>query len=530
MIHLLSQIPQRIAKTAPHKTAFRFEQQELTYQQLSEQANGLAHQLIAHGLQPGDRVALCLPKSLLMPVAVYGSLIAGGIYVPIDPQSPIERLVRIIEDADIHYLIVGNNQNNMVSALCTRLPRQVKLVVGPAEVAQLPATISKLVASDITQKTTPPILNLVEDDPAYMLYTSGSTGHPKGILHSHRSGLAYAKLAAHSYKVEASDRLGNFAPLHFDQSTFEFLAGPLVGATTVLIPPAFGIAVASLAELIEDEALTIWYSVPSVLVQMMAAGVLEEKQLGSLRWILFGGEVFPTNFLKKIQDFFPNAHLSNVYGPTEVNQCTIFNVSPNQQIPEPLPIGLAWDNTQLLIVDADDNPVARGQQGELLVRSPTMMLGYWQNPELNEKAFVLKQGHANEEIRYYRTGDLVVENTLGQLEILGRMDRQIKTRGFRVELDEVEQLLTTCPSTLEAAVFSVTTDAGVHIEAAVTVQNPSSDSRTTNPRTFLKFLKPYLPQYALPQTIHIVNELPRTRTGKIDRRALSMATQKSITQ
>jgi amino acid adenylation domain-containing protein len=350
------------------------------------------------------------------------------------------------------------------------------------------------------------------------MYTSGSTGDPKGIMHTHDSGLSYARMAAHTYGVRHTDRLSNHSPLHFDMSTFDYFSGPLAGATTVIIPEAYTKLPASLSRLIEAERLTIWYSVPFALIQLLVRGVLHERDLGALRWVLFGGEPFPPKHLAALMARLPGARFSNVYGPAEVNQCTFYHVPPMPEgSDEPIPIGQVWPNARGLVVDDADQPVADGEAGELLVQTPTMMRGYWGREDLNARAFYRRSPFAGYEEVFYRTGDLVQRQPDGELRFLGRKDRQIKTRGYRVELDEVEAVLLAHPAVEEAAVFPVPDGEGSQrIEAAVILRNGS----VVPAAELIRHGKEHLPWYALPLKIEPVAAFPRTTSGKIDRRAL----------
>jgi acyl-coenzyme A synthetase/AMP-(fatty) acid ligase len=246
--------------------------------------------------------------------------------------------------------------------------------------------------------------------------------------------------------------------------------------------------------------------------------VLEERDLGSLRWAKFGGEPFPPKHLRALQRLMPNARFSNVYGPAEVNQCTVYHVPTLADDEDaPLPIGTIWPNAEGLVVDADDAPVAAGESGELLVRTPTMMQGYWNRPDLNTRAFYHRPGAGGTTDRFYRTGDVVQERPDGLLDFLGRIDRQVKTRGYRVELDEVEAALLTHEAVAETAVFPVPDTSGTQrIEAAVI---PSEGTAVTEAE-LRRHLAPRLPAYAHPVTIAVVDTLPRTSNGKIDRLAL----------
>ena len=516
MASLLHHIVDRSAERVPENAAFRFDGVSLSYTDLVQRANGLAASLRSYGVQIGDRIGLLLPKSLEMPVAVFACLKAGAVVVPLDAQSPPGRLSAMIADADIRCLIASTQQMPLISKLVNGQSADIHLVIGPERCGEI--RCNTLAWRELPAVEESPPIELEEGSPAYMLFTSGSTGQPKGILHSHRSALAYAELSADMYGVTSADRLGNFAPLHFDQSTFEFYTGPLRGATTVLIPQAYGIALASLANLIEDEKLTFWYSVPSVLIRLLQSDSLNGKDLGHIRWALFGGEVFPPQQLRKLMTLMPGAQFSNVYGPTEVNQCTCFNIRGDQLVDEALPIGKVWQHTEALIFDAAGHHVAVGDVGELLISSPTMMIGYWQRPDLNEQAIFFRSNKDGSEDRFYRTGDLVRQRPDGNLEFVGRKDRQIKTRGHRVELDEVEAVLCLLDGVEEAATVMVTDEQQMLLfDAVVRLGSRSELSR----RDIAAHVSRHLPSYARPRSISILSEFPHTRTGKVDRNAIA---------
>ncbi len=197
-------------------------------------------------------------------------------------------------------------------------------------------------------------------------------------MHSHSSGLSYALMAAELYGLGPDDRLSNFPPLHFDQSIFDYFSGVAAGASTVVIPEAYTKLPASLSELIERERLTLWYSVPHALIQLLLHGVLASRDLGSLRWVLYGGEPFPPKYLSRLMKVWPQARFCNVYGPAEVNQCT-FHTLVDEALEDfqSVPIGRACPNVELLVVHREGRVAGCGESGELLVRSPTMMRGYF---------------------------------------------------------------------------------------------------------------------------------------------------------
>ena len=223
-------------------------------------------------------------------------------------------------------------------------------------------------------------------DLAYILYTSGSTGDPKGIMHTHRSGLAFAQWAAATYDLRAEDRLSNHAPLHFDLSTFDLFAGALAGATTVIIPEAITKFPASVAKLMADERISVWYSVPFALIQLLQRGNLAARDLSALRWVLFAGEVFPTKHLRSLLAALPGPRYSNLFGPTETNVCTYYHVDVlAEDSDETIPIGIVCENAHGLVVDAEGQPLAGwpgGRAGDPRADRDARLLG----PARDERA------------------------------------------------------------------------------------------------------------------------------------------------
>ncbi len=517
MAFLLSHTIDQSAERFPDQDAFRFSGQRLTYAELVKRANSLARTLIEQGVKRRDRVGIYMHKCLEMPVAVYGIMKAGAAYVPLDPSAPIARLSSLIRDCGIRHLVTQASKRNALDhILAAGTDPECFIGLHPQDHGPI-----RCIPWDEVWHTpgeTAPDMGSMEQDLAYIIYTSGSTGTPKGIMHTHHSGLSYATLSVQTYAVHHEDRLSNHSPLHFDMSTFDFFSGPLAGATTVIIPEEYTKLPASLSKLMDDEKLTIWYSVPFALIQLLLRGVLHTRDLRSLRWVLFGGEPFPPKHLRALMHLLPQARFSNVYGPAEVNQCTYYHVPRlPDDADESVPIGQVWTNTEGLVVDEDDQQVVPGAVGELLIRSPTMMRGYWNRPDLNAGAFYRRAVDANYEDVFYRTGDLVQLQDDGNYKFLGRKDRQIKTRGYRVELDEIEAVLLSHAKVEETAVFPVTDGEGSNrIEAAVILKREAVSTASDVER----HVRARLPWYAVPGKIAIVDAFPRTSTGKIDRSTL----------
>ncbi len=522
MATLLHHIIDEAAARSPDHEAFRCNGKHVSYETLVRRTNRLARVLIENGVRPGDRVGIYLRKSLETAVAVYGILKSGAAYVPLDPGLPPARLAAILADCGIRHLVSHDALRPQIHALAERLGEgsQLQCLVGPDSTENHGwKTVSW---KDVeTAPPESPSVRRMASDMAYLMYTSGSTGRPKGIVHTHASGLRYAQCAADVYDLRSTDRLSGFPPLHFDQSTFDYFSGPIAGATTVIIAEAYMMLPASLSKHMQDERLSIWYSVPYALMQLLQRGALDDRDLRALRWVLFGGEAFPIKHLRALMQQWPHARFSNVYGPAEVNQCTFYHLpGPPDDDAAAIPIGALWSDAEGLVLDEQDQALPAGEVGELVVRSPTMMQGYWNHPDLNARAFY-HEPSCDLTRPFYRTGDLVRRDENDLYWFLGRKDRQVKTRGYRVELDEVEAALVKHASVAEAAVYTLLDRTETaQIYASVLLQK---DVELTA-QALLDFAALHLPAYARPLKIEFVDDFPRTSSGKIDHRALQHAT------
>lgn len=512
MLFLLPQAVDNAAEKVPEHLAFRFSGQSLTYGELARRSNGMARLLLEQGVKRGDRVGIFMNKNLHSPVAMYGIMKAGAAYVPLDPFAPTSRIGFVISDCGIRHIVTSDLKLEQSQLL--QEERGIECLIGVdgnyGGLRRIPWDVVSVASTD-----TPPSVELTEQDLAYILYTSGSTGTPKGIMHTHRSGLSFAMWAAENYGLTCEDRISSHAPLHFDLSTFDFFAAAIAGATTIAIPEGITKLPASMSKLIQDEQITIWYSVPFALIQLLERGGLQGRDMSSLRWVLFAGEVFPAKHLRNLQIALPHLQLSNLYGPTETNVCTSYNVpSLMEDSDEPIPIGKPCANVETLVLGTDDRPVASNEVGELLIRGGVVMRGYWGRPDLNQSAFFRRRMFDHFEDVFYRTGDLVQREHDGNFKYLGRKDRQIKTRGYRVELDEIEAVLLSHRLVKEAATYAIPDGEGSNIiEAAVAAKNQSELTE----ETLLSHLTDSLPSYAIPVKIHILDALPRGSTGKVDR-------------
>lgn len=510
MSSMLSDLIPDAARQHGALCAFRDPGEAITFAEMERKTAQLATYLRAQGVEEGDRVAICMPSSVLTAICVHGVFRAGAAFVPVDPDVPVARIRTILSDCGVRHVLA-------VSALAPKL----------AEACE-PLDIALLVASEhgpsgwASVWDTAPVWQEPSRDPerlAYIMYTSGSTGTPKGISHTHRSGLAYAQTSASTYNVAPGDVLATTGPLHFDVSTFVYLTAPAAAATAVVVPQPFTRMPASMAQFLESAGVTMFYTTASGLGQFVDRGALDKRDLSALRWVLFCGEPMPITQLAKAMCALPHVWFSNSYGPAEVNQCTFRHIAPGAdplELGRSVPIGNAWSGATCLLIDPETGAES-ADSGELVVNTPTMMTGYWNRPDLDDNAFFL---HTNNR-RFYRTGDIARRGPRGELVLIGRRDRQIKVRGYRVELDEIELKLAEHPDVREAAVFPITVNGSVaRIGAAVTAVSTDALAKDD----LVRFLASRLPSYSVPARtdLNVVLSLPRTTSGKIDRRVLAL--------
>ena len=481
------------------------EGRRLSYRELDAFAARIAARLRELGVARGDRVGVCMPKSINSVASLLGILKAGAAYVPVDYSAPPERNRFIFGDCGAR-------------AILTDAPRAEALGGEAAPLLVFPGAatdgvgapwLSDEAAAPASAASTP-----AADDVAYILYTSGSTGKPKGVIHTHASALSFVRWCADVFAPRAEDRFSSHAPFHFDLSIHDLYVPMTVGAAVVVVGEALGKDPHALARFIADARITVWYSVPSILAVLAQHGRLEQHDHSALRLVLFAGEVFPVKHLRELRRLWPRPAFYNLYGPTETNVCTYYRV-PDAIEPErstPYPIGRACENCDTAVLDEDRRPVAPGGEGVLYVRvSGPVMQGYWNLPEQTQRAF-----HVDEHGRaWYCTGDVVTTDDGGNYVYVGRRDRMVKRRGYRVELGEIEAAFYRHPAVREAAAVARSAEDGVTIWLYISVHD-----KPPSIIELKQFAARQLPSYMSPDRFAFVPNLPRTSTDKIDYQAL----------
>jgi amino acid adenylation domain-containing protein len=513
---LLNRLLTASAERNPARVAVSDRGRTLTYSELEAQANRLASLLAEKGVRKGDRVGLYLDKSLESLIGIYGTLKAGGVYVPFDPQAPTSRLAYIAANAGIRVLLTGKEKEDRWDELLAGTPGiEFLVVLNAAESAVADPQAPVVLLAEAALASAPQTLPNITQSPsdlAYILYTSGSTGEPKGVMLSHENALAFVDPAVKEFSITSEDRLSSHAPLHFDLSVFDLYAAAEAGAAVILVPPTTAMFPAELARFISEESISVWYSVPSALTLLVTRGALQPGAFPQLRTILFAGEVFPMKYLLRLMDLLPHVLFHNLYGPTETNVCTWYEVPrfPDGGAPATIPIGRAIPNVDAYSVDDRGEPVGLGEVGELYVAGPTVMHGYWGDPERTSNA-LFEQGGS----RVYRTGDLVQEGADGNFLFLGRRDAQIKSRGYRIELGEIETALYEHPLVAECAVVAMPDELVTNrIKAVVSTRSPVEEA------DLIEHCRSRLPRYMIPELFEFRAELPKSSTGKIARKLL----------
>ncbi len=501
------------ALVQPDATAVRYRGHELGYLQLVRRGHAFARLLRAQGVQTGDRIAVVAPKGLAPLVALIGISLVGGVFVPCEPSMPPERLARILRDCEPKGLASTASIIDRVHQVAPPLIRELACLVGEGS-CSLPNAIAYAYDSTRDGSAGP---NVADDNPAYILYTSGTTGEPKGGVHSHLSATSFVNWAIRALHLDAGSIVANHAQWSFDLSVFDLWAALSCGARVELVPPEFSLRPKEFVQSLRSWHVTHLYSVPSMIGILESDGSLSPQGLPELRHLLYAGEPFAVPRLRAVMQCLPNANVFNLFGPTETNVCLYHKLTglPDANTHQ-VPIGRPCEHLTVELLDENGRPTAPSCEGEVCVAGPSVLTEYFRRPEETHRSFLAAE-RFDDHRRRYRTGDGALVDEHGLYWFRGRKDRLVKRRGFRIELGEIEAVLSSEPNVKEAAAYAVRRAHETRIHVAAVLHA----GRAASPLTLRAHCGRLLPAYMVPDAIELMPELPRTVNGKVDLQRLS---------
>ncbi|MFE9400332.1 amino acid adenylation domain-containing protein [Streptomyces sp. NPDC006530] len=493
----------RSARTHPGRTALEGAGESWTYAQLERAVAESAERLTVNGLAPGDRVGVFAPKSPATVIALYAALRAGAVVAPLDVADPPERTARMIRNAGLSLLLTTDRALAGAHRAAARARDGV-----PADDGALDHGLHwlRVLAPD----ERPGSLPAPTDRGGYILFTSGSTGWPKGVLLSHENVAHYALWAAGEFGLTPEDRIGSQAALTFDLTTFDLFSAAAVGACTVLMPDLLRAFPRDVAGWLTEQRITHFVAVPSLYHGMLQQGGIADAPPPHLRVAAFGGEAFAPELLQRYLELLDGVPFYNLYGPTETNACTYYRVPADWSADQELTIGRGIAGVHIEVLDEDGRPT--DGEGEIHIAGPTVFQGYLRGGEPSDptRTVVFRDGVAR---RAYASGDIGRITSDGRVFLRGRRDSQVKRRGHRIDLMDVESAVLDLPQVATAAVVA---KSGPHAgQIWAYAQADASE------RELLAALRDVLPKRMLPDRVVPVTTLPTTTSGKVDRRALS---------
>ena len=494
MIRNVLEFLEKSAACYPEKEAFSDNKLSITYRQLEADAKAVGSALL--GLHKKNRpIVVYLDKNVACVTAFMGVVYSGNFYVSVDIYMPVQRIQSILETLDPVAVITDQAHRTKVEKWKGDIPLYIM-----EEIRETPICHTEL--DQVRRRA-------IDTDPLYALFTSGSTGVPKGTVICHRSVIAYAQWVTETFDITHETIYGNQAPLYFSMSVLDFYSTLMSGATMHLIPAMYFSFPLRLLECMQQKKINTIYWVPSALSIVANMKALDRVELPDLKKILFAGEVMPVKQLNVWRRHFPEALFANLYGPTEITDiCTYYIVDREFEDHESLPIGIPCANTDILIITEDGREAADGEEGELCVRGTFLAHGYYNNAEKTEQVFVQNPLNPWYPELIYKTGDLVKKNERGEIIYLTRKDFQIKHMGYRIELGEIEAAVSAVESVQACAcVYDAQKD-----EIVLFYQGTEMTDRE-----MIAAVRVKLPAYMHPNRIIHLQVMPHNANGKIDR-------------
>jgi amino acid adenylation domain-containing protein len=489
------------SRRAPERIAVATGDANVTYGELAGRAVVIARHLLTIGVGRNDRVAILIEKGPALYAAVLATMLAGAAYVPLAPKYPVARLKIILEDAGSKAVI---HDDMGLAAAVIDGDDVIQIDIRPF-FREIPGSSAADVGS---------FADNAPQDVAYVLFTSGSTGRPKGVMVRHANAVAFVEWAREYFQITADDRLAGHSDLTFDLSVFDTFVALSSGAT--LVPVVDAVDRTSPGHFIQRNGITVWFSVPAVLSGMQMRNEITAAYLSGLRWMIFCGEALAPGPVRSLRAAMSSLRIANLYGPTEATvACSAFEVGPVPSDADAIPIGWRTAGTEIFVWHEEGRTAALGEEGEIFIAGDQVALGYLNNPTETAERFVVDPRSPEAGTVCYRTGDVAEVRADGPV-FKGRLDLQIKFRGWRIETGDVERELSVLDGVTESAVGVVRREGRPDVFVAFVRQ---STDRT--PSELLNLLKARIPDYMMPTHVRVIDDFPRTLNGKIDRKRLS---------
>ena len=480
------------------------EREELSYNELLEACRRVGSALAARGVR-GHGVIVAMEKTANALIAQLGTLYAGGFYVPVDQDIPSQRLNQIVDTLGEALIVVDETTCEHVASCGTKAE-----VVDFATLAGV--AVDEAALAHVRER-------FVETDPAYVLFTSGSTGVPKGVVISHRAIRSFIDSFVEAFGIRDTDRIGNQAPFDFDVSTKDIYSCLATGATLVIIPRRLFMEPVALASYLEEQQVSVLVWAVAALCIVSTYHAFEAADFSRIRMVMFSGETMPKRHLKTWRAHLPQATFVNLYGPTEITcNCLYHVLDPESSYDKGVPLGGSFAHCDVLVVDDEGHEVTTPDvDGELVVRGPSLALGYLAQPEQTAKAFGQNPLNDRYPDRVYHTGDLAAYDEQGQLFFRGRKDNQIKYQGHRIELEEIEIAIEKLPGVDRCRCAFDEKRKLLH----------AFFEGTADEKALPEQIHATLPSHMQPVTIRRVDDMPLTAHGKVDRKALLASTKRT---